>query len=126
MPDVCDILAEREDRGFLLRGKDPGPLGLAPAKFSLGVGQCLQRLLPVGFQAAGDQPVVRIDSQVAPLGLGRVIAGPLDLATPLCEGGVHAGLQLRGRVQAGLQPGRRQGSQERGGDGSVDADATDA
>jgi len=60
------------------------------ASSGLGVGQFPQRVFPFAFQAAGDQPVVRIDGPVAALGPGRLVAGLLDLAFVLGQGGVVA------------------------------------
>jgi hypothetical protein len=59
-----------------------------------GVGQLLQRGVPLGLQAAGDQPVIRVDGPVSALGLARVVAGLFDLSAPLRERGVVAVLEL--------------------------------
>ena len=74
----------------------------------------LQRGLPFGFQAAGDQPVVRVDGPVAALGPGGVVAGLLDLAALLGQRGVVAVLRAAGRLpgrpaarRAAARPGTR-------------------
>jgi hypothetical protein len=57
----------------------------------------LQGGVPLGFQAASDQPVVRVDGQVAAFGLARVVAGLFDLAAVLDQGAVVAVLELPAR-----------------------------
>ena len=125
-PHRGEVVAEGEDRRFLLRGQGFRARGLAASEFGLGVGQLLQRGVPLGFQAAGDQPVVRVDGPVAALGPAGLVAGLLDLSAPLGERGVVAVLELLGGGQAGLQRGGLQRGQERVGDGGVDRDAADA
>jgi hypothetical protein len=49
-----------------------------------------------------------------------VVAGLLDLALVLGQGGVVAVLELLGGLQARLECSRRQRGQERSGDGGVD------
>ena len=70
---------------------------------------CCSAVFPFGFQAAGDQPVVRVDGAVAALGPGGLVAGLLDLAAVLVQRGVVAVLDLLGGLQAGLQRGRLRG-----------------
>ena len=57
------------------------------------------------LQAAGDQPVARVDRPVAALGPVGVVAGLLDLAPPLRQRGVVAVLELLGGVPGGLHAG---------------------
>ena len=76
--------------------------GLAAGEFGFGVGEVSQRGFPGLFQAAGDEPVFRIDGLVAALRRGRVVAGGFDLAAPLGQGGVVAVFELLGGGQAGL------------------------
>jgi hypothetical protein len=97
-----------------------GACGLAAGQLSLGVGELAERLFPGGFEAAGDQPVVWVDGQVAALGPGRVVAGLLDLALVLGQGGIVAVFELAGGLQAPIQGGGGQRGQERFGDGGVD------
>src|SRR5260370_855810 len=61
----------------------------------------LERGLPFGFQAAGDQPVFRVDCAVAAFSPGRGVAGLLGLAAPLLQRGVVPGL-VRG-IERGLE-----------------------
>ena len=98
----------------------------AAGEFGLGVGEGLQRGVPLGLQSARDQPVVRVDGAVAALGAAGLVAGLLDLAAPLRQRGVVAVLELLGGGQAGLQRRRLQRGQERLGDRGVDPGATDA
>jgi hypothetical protein len=60
--------------------------GLAAGEFGLAVGEGLQRGVPLGLQAAGDQPVVRVDRAVAALGATGLIPCLLDLVAPLRQG----------------------------------------
>jgi len=83
--DSVEVVAEGEDRGPFLPGEAFGAGGLATGELGIGIGVLAEGLLPLGFQAAGDQPVVRVDSPVAAFGPGRVVAGLLGLAVPLLE-----------------------------------------
>src|SRR5205814_557532 len=58
-------------------------------------------------------------------GFHRGVAGLLDLAAVLLQGGVVAGLKLFGGGQAGLHRRRRQRGEERLGHGGVDGLSTD-
>src|SRR5205823_12110853 len=78
-----------------------------------------------GFQAAGDQSVVRVDGPVAAFGFGRGVAGLFDLAAPLVQRGVVAVLERFGGGQAGVQRGGLQRGQERLGDRGVDRQPAD-
>jgi hypothetical protein len=98
----------------------------AAGEFGVGVGELLQRLVPFGFQPAGDQAVVGVDRAVAAFGATGPIAGLLDLPAPLRQGGVVAVLEVLGGGQAGLQRGGLQRRQERLGDGGVDGQPADA
>ena len=125
-PHGGEIVAEREDGCFLLGGQGFRSCCFAAGEFGLGVGEGLQRGVPLGLQSAGDQPVVRVDGAVAALGAAGLVAGLLDLAAPLRQRGVVAVLELLGGGQAGLQRRRLQRGQERLGDRGVDPGAADA
>ena len=99
--------------------------GFAAGEFCLGVGEGLQRGVPPGLQAAGDQAVVAVDGAVAPLGAAGLIPCPLDLAVPLTQCRVVAVLELLGGGQAGLQRRRCQRGQKRRDDRGVDPGAAD-
>ena len=109
VPDLAEVVAEGQDRGPLGRGEGLRPGGLAAGELGFSIGELLQGGVPFGFQAAGDQPVVRVDGPVAALGPGGVVAGLLDLTAVLVQRGVVAVLELRGGVQAGVQRGRLAG-----------------
>ena len=126
VPDGLQVVAEGQDRGALGGGERGGAGCLAAGQLGLGGGQLGEGFLPGGFQAAGDQPVFRVDGLVAALGPGGLVAGLLDLAPVLGQGGVVALLDLPGGLQAGLQRHRLQRGQERGGDRGVDGHAADA
>ena len=83
-----------------MRGQGPGPGGLAAGQFGFGVGEFPQGLFPFALQAAGDQPVVRVDGPVAALGPAGVVAGLLGLALVLGQRGVVAVFELAGGLQA--------------------------
>ena len=46
------VVAEGQDGGTFGAGEGLGPEGLATGKLGLGLGHCLQRGLPAGFQAS--------------------------------------------------------------------------
>jgi hypothetical protein len=120
------FVAERQDRRPLAVGEGLGPGGLAAGQLGLGVGELAERVFPLGFQAAGDQPVVGVDGAVAALGPGGVVAGLLGLAAVLVQRRVVAVLDLLGGLQAGAQRHRLESGQECPGDGGVDALPADA
>ena len=100
-PHGGEVVAEREDHRFLLRGQGFRSCGFAAGEFGLGVGEGLQRGVPFGLQAAGDQAVVGVDGAVAALGAAGLDSGP---ARP---GGATAPARRRGRPRAaGRRPGR--------------------
>jgi hypothetical protein len=126
VPYLVQVVAEGQDRGVLGGGQGRGTVLLAAGQLVPGVGQCLQRGVPLGFQAAGDQPVFRVDRPVAAFGSGRGVAGLLDLAAVLVEDGVVASFQLLGCQQAGAQRGGLERGEERVGDRGVDGGAAGA
>ena len=120
VPDGFEVVAEGQDGCPLVRGEGPGAGVLPAGELRLGVGQRPQGAFPSGFQAAGDEPVVRVDGAVAPLGPPGFVAGLLRLAAVLVQHGVVVVLELAGGLQAGVEGGGLQGGEERGGDGGVD------
>src|SRR5919109_136018 len=95
-PHAVEVVTEGEDRLFLLRGQGFRACVFAAGECLLGVGHLLQRGVPLGLQASGDQAVVGVDGPVAALGFAGVVAGLLDLPPPLRERGVVAVLELLG------------------------------
>src|ERR1019366_9071516 len=102
-PQCGQIGAEGEDPRALVRAELDGAGGLAAVQFGVSVAGGGERGFPLGFQAAGDQPVFRVDGPVAAFGSGRGVAGLLGLAAPLIERGVVPGLDLVRGVECGLQ-----------------------
>jgi hypothetical protein len=96
IPDGLKVVAEREDPRAFIVGQRRRAGRLVACQGGLGGGQLGEGLFPVGFQAAGDQPVVGIDRPVATLGSARGVAGPFDLAAVLVEYGVVAVFELLG------------------------------
>src|SRR5215213_6889196 len=111
---------------FLLRGQGFRARMLAAGEFLLGVGDLLQRLVPLSLQSPSDQAVVGVDSPVAALCPVCLVAGLLGLAPPLRKRGVVAVLKLLGGGQAHLQRRGLERGQERTGDRCVDRDTADA
>ena len=84
-----------------------------------------QALLPVAFEAARHQPVVRIDSAIAALGALRFVIGSLDPEPPLLQSEFAFGFQPLSGSKSGGKPGRLQSSDESPDDGLVNLDTTD-
>jgi hypothetical protein len=57
-----------------------GGCGAAVFVVVLGGAQGAQRVVPVCLQGVGDQPVVRVDGQVAAAGQLGAVAGAFDMA----------------------------------------------
>ena len=74
---------------------------------------------PTAAPASGDQPVVRVDGPVAPLGQAGLVAGPLQLRPPVRVEAGPLPLDVPGRRQAQLDPGGRQGPQHLLADGRI-------
>jgi hypothetical protein len=102
-----------------------GSGGFAAGQFCFGVGEVAERGLPGGFQAAGDEPVVRVDGPVSALGLGGGVADAFDLASPLAQCCVMAGFECFGGGQAGLQGGRGERGEDGVHDGGFHREAAD-
>ena len=89
-PQRGQVSGDGEDLGSLVGAEPDGPGGFAAVQVGSGILGGLQRGFPFGFQAAGDQPVLRVDSAVAALGPGGGVAGLLGLAAPLIQRGIVA------------------------------------
>src|SRR5499427_9269572 len=123
VPDGGKIGAEREKTVSLDRRYQPRPLFLAALQLKLGGLNRAQALLPVAFEAARHQPVVRIDSAIAALGALRLVIGSLDPEPPLFQRHFAFGFQPLSGGKSGGKPGRLQGSDKGPRDGLVDLDA---
>ena len=110
VPDLVQVVAEGQDRVPCSAAvRAAGRCCLAAGQLVPASASCLQRGVPLGFQAAGDQPVLRVDRAVAALGAAGLVAGLLDLAAVLVEDGVVAGLRA-GRQRAGRPAARLAGA----------------
>ena len=101
-PQRGQVGGDGEDLGALAGAEPDGPGGFAAVQLGFGVPGGLQRGFPFGFQAAGDQPVLRVDGAVAALGPGGGVAGLLGLAAPLLQRGIVAGLESGPRPRSRL------------------------
>ena len=106
-------------------GQRAWPLLLAQRELGLGLRELGERVLPVAFQAAGDEAVLGLDLAVASLRAVGLVFGALDLQPPLLQRGVVVGLERFGRLQRGLHAGGGERGQQRAGDRLVDLAATD-
>jgi len=68
VPYLAEVVAEGQDRSPLGRAEGLGPGRVAAGELGFSVGELLKGGVPLGFQAAGDQPVVGVDGPVAALG----------------------------------------------------------
>jgi hypothetical protein len=83
---------------------------LAPCKFGFRSLQFAKRLLPFGFEAAGDETVVWIDSAIMALSALRLVARPLHRETPLRPRAVVIGLDPLGGGECSFDAKRRERS----------------
>src|SRR5438874_3816029 len=125
IPDGGEIGSECEETIALGLRDHPRPLFFAAFQLDLGRLKCAQALLPVAFEAARHQPVVRIDSAIAALGALRFVIGSLDPEPPLLQSDFAFGLQPLSGGKGGGQPSRLQGCDEGPSDGLVDLDTAD-
>ncbi len=124
-PQRGQVGGDGKDLGPLVGAEPDGPGGFAAVQLGFGCLGGLQRGFPLGLQAAGDQPVLRVDGAVAALGPGGGVAGLLGLPAPLVQRGIVAGLDLVGGIQRGLQRQRGEDVQDVLRDGRVGAQAAD-
>src|ERR1700756_3880277 len=122
VPDGGMIGAEREKTVSLDRRDHPRPLLLAALQLKLSGLKRAQPLLPVAFEAARHQPVVGIDSAIAPLGALRFVIGSLDPEPPLLQRHFAFGFQPLSGGKSGGKSGRFQSSDEGPSDGLVNLD----
>jgi hypothetical protein len=113
--DAVGVLAgERDGRG---RG------GLVV--LVLGVPHRAQCLVPVGFQAVGDQPVAGVDGQVAAAGEVGAVPGAFDVVTAQQVGVFGPGLQFGLHTERDLERERGEGVEQQSPDRGVHAGAGD-
>lgn len=111
-----DVGAERAQRSPPVVTKRPGPCRFATCQVCFSVGEGGELGLPVRLEAAGHEAVVGVDGEVAPLRSGGVVAGPLDLASPMGQRGVMVGFEHLGGRHRGVHPGRGERGEEGGSD----------
>jgi hypothetical protein len=124
-PDPLEVGAEAEKGVPFLGFECPGPLPLAECKRCLGAVEFAEALLPFGFEAAGDQPVLGLDGAVATFRTRRLVLSTLVRQTPLGEVCLVILFEPLCGVQGSLEPCRLQGLEERRGNGGVDLDPAD-
>ncbi len=78
-PQRGQVGGDGKDLGPLAGAEPDGPGGFAAVQLGSGILGGLQRGFPLGLQAAGDQPVLRVDGAVAALGPGGGVAGLLGM-----------------------------------------------
>ena len=74
--------------------------------------QGAQRVVPVGFEAVGDEPVVGVDGQVAATGQVGAVAGAFDVLAAQCVGFGGAGVELGLHGQGDLERVRGEGVEQ--------------
>jgi hypothetical protein len=124
-PDASKIIAERAEALGIGRAEDLPPLVLADGKLTLGVLEIPQTLLPLRFQAAGDEAILRLHGAIAPLSAFGFIPRTLDGQTPLRERRVVVGFELLRRHQGRLHSRRGEGCQKGRRHRVVDLDTAD-
>ena len=106
--------------GELRRGGGGGALVVV-----LGCLQRAQRVVPVGLEGVGDEPVVGVDGEVAAAGELGVVAGPLDVGAAQLVGFLGAGFELGLDAERDLEGERGDGVEQELADRVVDAVAGD-
>src|SRR5262249_40882689 len=125
IPHSADICSDRKQACALCLGEHAGALLLATRQLSPRGFERAKALLPIALEAAGNQPIVRIDGAIAPLGTACLVARPLDAEPPLLEGCLAIGLKALGSSDRGGKAGRLLRCEGPVRDGFVDLDATD-
>jgi len=123
-PQGGEVGGERGDAGAVGLGEPSRPAATAFVVL-LGGGEGAQRLVPVGLQAGGHEPVVGIHAEVASAGRLRGVAGPLDVLAPKGVGLAGTGLELGMHRQGDLQGERGDAVQQQLADCGVHSGAVD-
>jgi hypothetical protein len=103
----------------------PGSCG-GPFVVVAGVLQWAQGVVPVGFEAVGNEPVVGVDGEVAAAGEVGAVTGPLHVGASQGVGLVAAGFELGLHGEGDLERERGDGVEQELTDGGVDGGAGDA
>ena len=104
------------------RGVGGGGLAVV---FVLGGLQRAERVVPVGLERVGDEPVVGVDGEVAAAGEFGALAGALDVGAAELVGFVGAGFELGLNVERDLERERGDGVEQQLADRLVDVVARD-
>ena len=87
--------------------------------------QGAERLVPVGFEVVGDEPVVGVDGEVAAAGELGAVTGPFNMAAAQRVRCVGACFELGLDGEGDFERERGDGVQQKLGDGGVNAGAGD-
>src|SRR6185312_242482 len=87
--------------------------------------QGAERVVPVGFEAVGDEPIIGVDGQVAAPCQVRAVAGAFDVPAAQRVGLGGAGVQFGLHGQGDLERVWGEGVEQQAGDGGVDGAAGD-
>ena len=113
VPDAGQVGDQLADPGLL--GVGELRRGVVLAGFvvgGLGVVECAQGGVPVGFEGVGDEPVGGVDGEVAAAGQVSVVAGALDVRGAQGVGLGGAVLELGGDGEGGLDGQRGEGGDQ--------------
>ena len=124
-PQRGEVAGQRPDAGLVLVGERDGGGSGGFLVVVLGGLHGAQRVVPVGFQAVGDQPVVGVDGEVAAAGEVGAVAGPFDVVAAQLVGVVGAGLEFGLHGERDLERERGEGVEQQLPDRGVDAGAGD-
>jgi hypothetical protein len=109
-PNAFDIGAEGQEGLSLFRSETARLLPFASGQLDLGGIERSQAPLPLRFQAASHEPIVRIDGAIAALGALRFVARPFELVSPLRQRRVTVALELLRGMQRRLDARRHHGA----------------
>ena len=112
-------------RSCVLVGERGGRWRRWPCRSRPGRLQLAEGVVPVGFEAVGDEPVVGVDGEVAAAGQVGVVAGAFDVAAAQRVGFVGAGFEFGLHGEGDLEGERGDGVEQQLADGGVDAGAGD-
>ena len=112
VPDRGQVGDQLLDPGFLGVGELPGVVLAGVVVGVLGLAECAERGVPVGFEGVGDEPVGGVDGEVAAAGQVGVVAGALDVRGAQGVGLVRPVLQLGADGEGGLDGQRGEGVDE--------------